>query len=154
MQIQRVNRTQAEKVFIIVNNQYGTTATTGLGMRFLGGIAAEVVSCDGVNAYLSADATMNQFCGIADQDIPSNGYGRVQAWGYVNSILMSAIADTTVGVTGITGSFLKHGTAAKGWISGQTEVGLTTFAYKFVQCWTTTNVSTPNTWASGFVRAL
>ena len=154
MQIQQLNRTDAEKVYVVVKNLNATTATTGFGMRIVGGAAAEIVSTDGVGAVFSADAAMAQFAGIAAEDIAVNGYGRVQAYGYVNSIAYSAIADTTVGVTGIAGSFLKAGGVAGTWVSAQTPQALSTYAYKYVQAWTTVNVSSGVPYGSGFVRAL
>lgn len=152
MQIQRVNRTDAEKVFIVVKNVDASTTTTGFGVRYVGGAAAEIASTDGIStvkAGLSA-----QFAGIAIEDIPSNGFGRVQAYGYVNSIAFSAEADKTVGVTGIANSFLKVGAVAGSWTSTQAEAALTTGAYRYVQAWTTVNISGGVPTGSGFVRAL
>lgn len=153
MQIQRVNRTDAEKVYIVIKNVSGGTITTGMGARFVGGAAAEIVSTDGIQAVKSADAAMTMFAGIAVEDIADNDYGRVQAYGYT-SVLLSAEANKTVGVTGITNSFLKAGGLSGSFTSTQTEVGLTTFGYKYVQCLTTTNISGGMPLCSGFVRAI
>lgn len=152
MQTQRVNRTDAEKVFVVVKNVEAVTITTGLGARFVGGAAAEIVSTDGVNAVLGGISP--QFAGIAAQDIASNGYGLVQAWGYVGSISYSAEANKTVGVTGIAGSFLKAGALAGSWTSTQVPEALSTGMFKFVQAWTTVNISGGIPTGSGFVRAL
>ena len=155
MLIQRVNRTDAEKVFLICHNQDGDSITTGMGARFLGGIAAEIVSTNGSKVIkVDADSSMPQFAGIADQDIPTDGYGRIQAFGYVDSVLLSAEADKTVGVTGIANSFLKAGAVNGSFTSTQVVGALSTFAYKTVQAWTTTNISGGLNYASGFVRAL
>lgn len=155
MQFQRVNRTDAEKVFIVVKNVSGATATTGRGMRYVGGAAAEIVSTDGVQAVLlDASGNMPLFCGIAAQDIADNGYGRVQAWGYVNSVAYSAEADKTIGVTGLSRAVLIKGALAGSFTSTGGEGTNTSANYKFVLALTTVNISGGLPYGSGFVRAL
>ena len=155
MQTQRVNRGDAEKVYVVVKNVDADSVTVGMGVRYVGGAAVEIVSTDGVNVIkLAADATMSQLAGIAVRNLAANDVGRVQAYGYVNSILLSAEADKTVGVTGIANSFLKKGAVAGSFTSTQVPEALSTFAYKFVQAWTTTNISGGLNYASGMVRAL
>lgn len=155
MQTQRVNRTDAEKVYLVVKNVDADSITTGMGVRLIGGAAAEIVSTDGISAIkIAADATMPQFAGIAVEDIASNGYGRVQAWGIVNSVLLSAEANKTVGVTGIATSFLKVGAVAGSFTSVKTPQSLSTFAYKYIQALTTTNISGGLNYTKAYVRAL
>lgn len=162
MIIQRVNRTDAEKIFIICQNGESTTISTGMGARFLGGLGAEVASTDGVQVIkLDADATMIQFAGIADQDIKSLGYGRIQAWGYVNSVLLSQEADKTVGVTARNQTILKKGGGAGMFTSTAGDVNLSTLTtasiapfLKYVQCLSTTNISGGLNYCKAFVRAL
>jgi hypothetical protein len=155
MIIQRINRTDAEKIFVIAHNAEATTITTGMGTRYMGALAAEVVSTGGNNVCkLDADTAMCQFAGIADQDIASLGYGRVQAWGYCNSILLSAEADKTIGVAARAETFLKKGAVAGSFTSTQTPEALSTFAYKYVQVMNTTNISGGLNYATGFVRAM
>lgn len=157
MLIQRVSRTTAEKVFLICQNSEASSITTGMAARFMGGAAAEIVSTDGVQVCkLDAATAFWNFAGIADQDIVSLGYGRIQAWGYVNSIMLSnQNTSVTCGVTGIDGSFLKLGAVAGTLTSSQTAQALSTFGYKFVQNLVTTMTSTAAyVWTSGFVRAL
>ena len=155
MQIQRVNRTDAEKVFINVQNKSGATLTVGWGARFCGGAAAEVVSTDGVQVVASADAAMCNFAGVVAQDLADNGYGRVQAWGYVNSIAISGVGTSiTIGVTGLANAFLKCGAAAGTFFSGQVPQALSTMAWKYLQAFTTNTISTHPAYLSGFVRAL
>lgn len=155
MQIQRVNRTDAEKVFIIVKNVNGVTATTGLGMRLLGGLAAEAASTDGIQAVLiESDAQMANFAGIVAKDIPDNSYGLVQAWGYVASLAYSAKANVTIGLEGIAKAFLKVGGLSGTWFSGGVPEALSTGAFKFVQVMATTGISGGVPYGSGFVRAL
>jgi hypothetical protein len=86
MLFQRVNRTDAEKVFVIVKNVQGATITTGRP------VAYTATSMDGISAVI-ADAAADYllFSGVADQDIPNNEYGRVQIAGMVNSIYLSNV---------------------------------------------------------------
>lgn len=155
MIIQRVNRTQAEKIFLILTNGGAATITTGFGTRYLGALAAEVVSTDGAQVIpVDADTAMCQFAGIADQDIASLGVGRVQAWGYVNSIAYSAEADKTVSVFARLGTILKKGAVNGTFTSALAQETLSTFAYKYVQAMTTVNISGGVPYGSGFVRAL
>lgn len=153
MQLQRVNRTDAEKVFIIVKNGDVDSITTGFGVRHVGGAAAEIVSTDGVTAVKSGLSP--QFIGIASQDIAPNGFGLVQSWGYVNSVAYSSEANKTVGVTGIANSFLKAGAVTGSWTSTQAPEAISTGTFKYVQAWTTANISSgPFSYGSGYVRAL
>lgn len=154
MNIQRVNRTDAEKVFLNVHNVAGATATTGRGLVFVGGAPAEIVSTDGVQVVLSTDASMPSFAGIANQDIPDDGYGLVQAWGFCNSIELSAEANKTVAPVAIATSFLKHGAVSGTFTSTQTAQALSTMAYKYVSVLNTVNISGGLVYAKGFVRAL
>lgn len=153
MQTQRVNRTDAEKIFAVVKNVDADSITTGFAARIVGGAAAEIVSTDGVNA-VKATALTSQFAGIAAEDIASNGYGRVQVWGYVNSIAYSFEANKTVGVTGNALSFLKVSAAPGLMTSTQVPEALSTAQHKFVQAFTTVNISGGVPTGSGFVRAL
>lgn len=163
MQIQRLNRTDAEKVFIAIQNAEGATISTGMGARFMGALAAEVVSTDGVKACkLDADAAFSQFAGIAERDITSLSYGRVQCWGYCNSILLSQETDKTIGVLSRATSFLRKGGALGTFTSTLdtatncstlTVAGLMPFI-RGVQNMTTTNISGSLPYGQGFVRAL
>ena len=156
MQIQRVNRTDAEKVFINVNARSGATITTGMGVRFLGGIGAEAVSTDGVQVIpAETNDVMCQFGGIAAEDIANAGYGRSQVWGYVNSIMLSTETDKTIGITALAQTFLQVSTVKPGsFTSAQTAQDLSTFLYKYVQIWSTVNISGGVPYGVGFVRAL
>lgn len=157
MQIQRVNRTDAEKIFIVCKCVDDTTATTGYGVKFVGGATGEVASADGSNVHLSADTDFAyNFCGIAAQDIPTNGYGRVQCWGFVNSIAFSAEADKTIGPAAYLSAILKHGGTGYGFTSAgvATAQALSTFGYRWVATWTTTNISGGVPYGSGFVHAM
>lgn len=153
MQIQQLNRTDDEKVYVVGKNVSGTTATTGFAMRYVGGAAAEIVSTGAGAVVFAADANMAQLAGIAVEDIAVNAYGRLQAHGLV-SVAYSAEANKTVGVTGIAGSFLKGGAVAGTFTSTKTPQSLSTFAYKYVQALTTVNISGGVPLGTAFVRAI
>ncbi len=157
MQIQGINRSDKEKVFWNVKNGSGATITTGMGVRWLGWIAgAEVVSNDGVSVIAVANAAaMVAFAGIAANDMASLDCGRIQAWGYCDSIMLSAegtsisvgggtMAETILKVSAVAGMFTSDGTALE---------TLSTTLYKYVQVFNTTTISA-QAWAPGFVRAL
>jgi len=163
MLIQKVSRTLAEKVFLICQNSYSQTVTTGMSARFLGGLAAEIASTDGVQVTaLAAAADMCQFAGIADQDVAVLGYGRFQAWGYVNSVMISnGTTSITLDIITRAGTFLTPGAIAGTLWSGGTGTNLSTLTIggmipytKYVQNMVTTNLSTSPAWTAGFVRAL
>lgn len=153
MQIQQVNRTDDEKVYLVVNNVNATTATTGFGMRWVGGDAAEVVSTGGGQAVFSTDATMAQFAGIAAQDIAVNAYGRVIAYGLA-SVAYSAVANATIGVGGIANAILKGGGVAGTFVSGGVPQASSVAMFKYVYVVATTNISGGQPIGSGFVRGL
>jgi hypothetical protein len=157
MQIQRVNRTDAEKVFIVVQNEYGTTCTTGYGVRFMGATAAEIAtSTDGVQVYpVEAAASMPLFAGIVAKDIATGAYGLSQVWGYVNSVALSFEATKVIGIVSLAETFLKWGNAAGLFTSGLNASGLSTYAYRYVVCLQTANINTAiSAYCAGFVRAL
>lgn len=156
----QVSRTEAQKVYTVVRNVEGDTVTGGMVMRFKGGVAADIVSADGVSAVkLSAAADFANLAGVAKRDIPSDGYGIVQNWGYVDSVLVSAIADSTV-APGKIGRASAVGGAIEA-VTGDNAINLSTLAISDsgrldhqIECWTTTNVSGGLNYASGFIRAI
>lgn len=153
MQIQRINRTDDEKVYLAAKNVSGTTATTGFALRWVGAAAAEIVSTGGGAAVFATDAAMAQFAGVAVEDIAVNAYGRIQSYGLV-SVAYSAEADKTVGVTGLANSFLKLGAVAGTFTSVKAAETLSTFAFRYVQAMTTVNISGGVPLGTAFVRAL
>jgi hypothetical protein len=87
MQIQTVNRSNPERVYMSIKNVEGATITTGLPVALALG-----TSNDGISATIAnAAADYPGFLGIALSDIPNNEYGRVQTAGFVNSVLISNV---------------------------------------------------------------
>lgn len=77
MLIQRINRDDAEKIFIICKNVCGSTMTAGYACVFDVG-----ASVDGVRVTKPETTDMQAFAGVADADIANNAYGKVQIYGY------------------------------------------------------------------------
>ena len=151
-----VNRTEADKTFIVVHNVEASSITTGMGVRLVGAAPAEEVSADGIQAVMiESQASMANFIGIAKKDIPSNDYGVVQTFGYVDSIMLSNVGSSlTIGTTGgIAASYLKKGGASGTFFSAQIPQNLSIAAWKYVQTWNTSGISGA-TWAKGFVRGI
>jgi hypothetical protein len=157
-----VQRTEEEKVFTVVRNVDADSITTGMGVRYVGGVPAEDVSADGVQCVkltVADDPNMLQFAGIAAEDIPADGYGLVQNFGIVNSVMMSHVGSSiTIGTFGgINNTLLRPGGRAGTFFSG----GPVTFTsivpvsplYNRVQAWQTVGMSA-QAWSKGFVRVL
>jgi hypothetical protein len=153
MQIQRLNRTDDEKVYVIAKNVNATTATTGFGLRWVGGAAAEVVSTGANAAVFCADSTMAQFAGLAAEDIAVNAYGRCVAYGLA-SVAYSAIADVTIGVEGIAKAILKGGAVAGTFVSAGVPQASSVAMFKYLYVVATTGISGGQPIGSAFVRGL
>lgn len=80
MLFQRVNRTDAEKVFVIVYNASGGAFTTGQCMVWDCGTSA-----DGIRVTTPATATLSSFAGLASAGIANAAYGLAQVYGYTAS---------------------------------------------------------------------
>ncbi len=81
MLFKRLNRTDAETVFIIAQNVSGSTVTAGYSVVFDTG-----ASVDGVRVTKASSTDLQAFAGVADADMASNAYGLVQVYGYRSSI--------------------------------------------------------------------
>lgn len=100
MLIQQLNRTDPEKVAICIKNVEATSITMGMAVAYCIGTAA---SFDGVNAVKPASGTaanLPGFIGVALQDIASNGFGLVQMFGSVASVLLSNVATSVTIASG------------------------------------------------------
>lgn len=80
MLFQRVNRTDAEKVFVVVYNASGGAFTTGQAMVWDCGTSA-----DGIRVTTPATATLSAFAGLAAAGIANGAYGLAQVYGYTAS---------------------------------------------------------------------
>lgn len=152
MLIQQLNRTDPERVQIIVKNvDGGGSITTGMGVAF----AQVAASADGVNAVRQTKALQAQFCGVAAADIAINAFGIVTAWGFAASVLLSQ----SVGSWTITsGDVLKPTDATQigAFTSVQTPAAMSTLLYKYVVAMgaVADTISNPRPYISGLVRGL
>lgn len=152
MLIQQLNRTDPERVQIVVKNvDGGGSLTTGMGVAF----AQVAASADGVSAVRQTKALQAQFCGVAVQDIAINAYGLVTAWGFAASVLLSQ----SVGSWTITsGDVLKptDSTQLGAFTSVLTPQAMSTLLYKYVVAAgaVADTISNPRPYISGIVRAL
>jgi len=93
MLIQRINRSDADKVFIIGQNVSGSTMTAGYAVVFDTG-----ASVDGVRVTKASATDLQAFAGVVDTDIASNGFGKVQIYGYHSSgYVYSSIGSSVTG---------------------------------------------------------
>jgi len=90
MIFQRINREDAEKIFIIVYNVAGATVTANYPVVWDTGTA------DGVRVTKPATATLGLFVGLANKDIADSAYGLVQAYGYRASAYMTNTTDVAI----------------------------------------------------------
>lgn len=77
MLFQRVNRTDAEKVFVVVYNASGGALTAGQAVCWDTGTSA-----DGIRVTTPATATLSAFAGLCNAAIASTAYGLVQVYGF------------------------------------------------------------------------
>ena len=76
MIFQRVNRDDAEKVFLIGYNVAGATITANYPASW------DVGTADGIRVTQPVSATLSLFVGLANKDIVDSAYGLFQAYGY------------------------------------------------------------------------
>ena len=164
MRFQRINREDAEKIFVVTHNVEESTIVKGYGARYVGGPDTEAVSNDGISVVKHSTGTAGDvnFAGVASQDIVADGFGLVQCWGFVDSIAMSFEADKTVGTEDFAtgGSVLISAGLAGTWTSGR-DIGIdnswvnVAVMSKYVMLWDTVNISsTAGPYGFGFVRAM
>ena len=148
MLFQRVNRTDAEKVFVVVYNASGGAFTTGQCMVWDCGTSA-----DGIRVTTPATATLSAFAGLASAGIASTAYGLAQVYGYTASASLKPDITTAL----VAGSILLpvnasadlSGDAAAGWDASDGKTGF------MIAMQTNTTMTTPVASAHKvFIRAL
>ena len=92
MLFQRVNRTDAEKVFVVVYNASGGAFAAGECMVY-----DTTPTADGIRVTTAAAATLSAFAGIAASAIANGAYGLAQVYGYNSTA--SVLADITTALT-------------------------------------------------------
>lgn len=149
MEIQQVSSSSAEAVYINVKNVDASTISAGYAACFMGPLAADVASADGIQVVLSGASRVSSFAGIAAINIAVNAIGRVQNWGFLSGILLSQETDKTIGPVG----GLVVGGLAGAMISSTLQA-VSTALYRYVQPMNTTNISGALPYGKGFIRAI
>ncbi len=154
MDIQRINRTEAERVFITVLNTEASSMTTGYAVALAFGAA----SADGHQAVLTRTGqplNIPGWIGVAAADIAANMRGRVQCWGYAASIYLSQMG-TSVTVT--LGDLFTPGAQAGGLFSALATANYGNVGFKYAMCISaptdTLSRAATATYASGILRCL
>lgn len=90
MLFQRINRTDAERVFAIYYNVAGATITAGYPA------VQDTSAIDGIRVSKPATANLSLVVGIAVETIADSAYGKFQLYGYRSQALITN--DTSVAV--------------------------------------------------------
>jgi hypothetical protein len=145
MLFKRVSRTSAEKIFMVVQNVSGSTATAGYALAF--DISASV---DGVRVSQCKTTSAQAFAGVADSDIANNDYGLIQIYGYRPSVRIFSSTGSSVA-----GDNLTVVTGSTHWGLTPATSGGTAKAFGFLCAAVTASSSSQfATTASAFIRAL
>ena len=101
MLIQRINRSDPEKVFVVVKNSYTSAITVGMAV-----VWDSVTDQDGVGVERPATASLNNFAGVVETaSIAAGDYGLIQVYGF-NS---NASGDGTTGAGAGDGLLIANG---------------------------------------------
>lgn len=146
MQLQNINRTDAEKIFGAFTNVQGATITTGYAVAF----TTTVASLDGNAAVIPAAGQINTFAGIATSDVANNQVGLYQAYGFNGSVFYFAEATSV--------SLAVGGLAAGPGVAGSLGVGVTGLSFALGPVIIVASVGavvrSAGGYTQGFIRAL
>jgi len=98
MEFQRINRTNAEQAFGICENRDGATISGNIPACF----TTTSSSNAGYEVVTPAAANVFTFAGIADADILDAAVGRVQTYGYRDSVKVFAHGTSVTIAAGVT----------------------------------------------------
>ena len=141
-----------ERFTMLVKNVDGSgSITTGMGVALVC-LAASIDGQAAVKGTLTASSpgsTGSTWLGIANQDIPINGWGMVTVWGVANSVALSAVG-TSITVT--KGDMLIPSAITGTFFSGTvTNQALSTQLYHYMYALSTITVST-TAYVSAFIK--
>jgi len=145
MQLQQINRSDAEKIFLSIKNVSGATISGNYAVN----LACTGNSVDGIGVVAPVAASFAGWVGIADADIADAGYGRSQIFGYRDSVLLSH-EGTSITVT--IGNAL-HLVNAQFGLNTSTVQALSTMLSRTVICAATTTISAA-AYCKGIIRCL
>lgn len=143
MLFQRINRSDAERVFVVTQAVTGSTITAGYPVVW--DISASV---DGVRVTQAATATLSLFVGIAVDTILNSAYGRIQVYGL--NTQANVTNDTSQAIAA--GDILKTSNAQNFLIRSGASDGLTGFVYAAAAVATATTPAAAN--VKVFLRAM
>lgn len=94
MLFQRVNRSDPEKVFIVVKNSWSTASlSNGQPVKW-----DFITDCDGVGVDKPSAIATNggaAFAGVVVETIAAGSYGLIQVYGYHSAVICRTISSTT-----------------------------------------------------------
>ena len=90
MLFKRISRTDAEKMYIVVQNVSGSTMTQGYSCVF--DVSASI---DGVRVTQASSTDLQAYAGVADADIANSGYGLIQVYGYRSAVSIYSSAGSS-----------------------------------------------------------
>lgn len=93
MDFQRINATDAEKVFMRGNNDTGAAVSSGHSVCWHTRTQA---SANGIDISTPVTSNLPAFAGIADADIADNAAGPVQVYGFTDKAFVSASGGETM----------------------------------------------------------
>jgi len=99
MQLQQLNRTDAEKVYVIGQNVSSGTLTGNTLVCWEGVIAATGSFGNAFMQPITSNLTL--FAGILDADVATMGFERVQAYGFRASIAGNAATTVSISAAGL-----------------------------------------------------
>lgn len=140
MLLQQLNRSDAEKVFIMVQNASGSTTTQGALACF----DARTTSSLGNAVMQPITSNLAAFVGVFDSDLAADAFGLAQVYGYRASIVVH------VGAASVSAAGLSIGPITACW-SGQSNATFKTANGPIVVL--ENDLSGPG-WVKGFIRAL
>lgn len=145
MIIQAINKNSPPKVHVVATNAAGATITLGYAAAY----TTTAASLDGNKVVLPAASQVATFAGIAVKNIPDNEVGRLQVYGYNQSVFIFA---TGTSVTNAIGIAVGPGVAGS---NGVNSTGLKDFLGPVVLAEAVgAAVNSPGGYAKAFIRAL
>jgi len=145
MQLQQINRDDAEKIFLSVKAVHGATISGNYAVV----LACTGNSVDGISVVSPVNTSFAGWVGIADADIADAGYGRAQIWGYRDSVLLSHEGSS---VTVTIGNCL-HLVSGQFGLNTSTVEALSTMLSRTVICASTVTISAA-AYCKGIIRCL
>lgn len=145
MQTQILNRNDGERIVQSVKNGGAATISKGMLVAYI--VAG--ASVDGISVLTAANTSTKGWLGIAEQDIPSNGYGLVCTRGLTASVMLSNVG-TSITITA--GDTLRNSPVAGMMFSSITDAAMTNLFYRYVISVDTATVSAIS-YVRGIVRA-